>query len=98
MSDLYKDSLPAPFKTAQVTVGTSIVQLVSVNSEPKTGVTIKADSANGGKVYIGGSNGVATTTGFELVAGDSVTIPIEDVSKIWAIADAVSQSVHLLWI
>lgn len=81
-------------QTSQVAVGTAAVQLTQENLE--NGVTIKSMAANTGKIYIGRSNGVLTTTGYELSPGQSITVSVVDASTLWAISDTAAQNVCLL--
>jgi len=83
--------------TNQVTVGTSAVQITATSTPIKT-VTVKADNDNAGNVYVGFSSGVTTGNGFRLAAGEAITIPIDDLSKIWLIADAADQLVHYIYL
>ena len=81
---------------AQVTVGMSAMQLDAVGSTCKFGVVIKALNSNTGTVYIGSSSGVTASTGFELGAGESISIPVNSTNVPWAIASAASQKISLL--
>ena len=74
--------------SVQVTVNTGAeVQLA--NNVATRGVTLKARSGNNGKIFIG-LTGVTTSTGFELNAGDSVSIPVSNSNLIYARADTDS--------
>src|SRR5438445_1551860 len=57
----------------------------SLSGEPQlTGIIIRAMGANTGIIYIGGSAAEATAAeGFELKAGDAVSMNIEGTGKIW---------------
>ena len=94
-NDIIRDSLPerAPLFTGQDVIGTSAVQLASADPELFTGVILKADVANAGIIYVGFSDGVLTTTGYPLNAGDELPIPVRRIKKIWLIASAVSQDI-----
>jgi hypothetical protein len=93
-------------KVGQQTVGTSAVQLPSVNlgpgplnQPPGAGikVVLMALAANTGKIYIGSSTGVLTTTGFELAAGQqSPPMILNDLDLLWAIASAAAQQLAYL--
>lgn len=82
-------------------IGTSVVRLVAAPIKTKRGVLIKAAAENSGKVYIGISTSVTadsndTTDGFELSAGDSLEVEINDVRSIHVIGNASDQKVF--WI
>jgi len=53
---------------------------ISETSIPIKCIVIKAKSANTGLMYVGNSD---TTELFELNAKESITIPINDVNKVW---------------
>lgn len=79
------------FATGHGTVGTTpVVQLATVETLIKKYVEVKADLTNANNVYVG-INTVSTTTGFLLDAGESVRIPIDDLSKVYVVADAAAQ-------
>ena len=66
------------FKTGELAGSTSAAQCPNI---PCQRLTIKALGANSGKLYIGATSGVTKkdgstdiTTGFELAAGESVTV------------------------
>jgi hypothetical protein len=42
-------------------------------------------------VYVGHGNGVSTTNGFQLDAGERVEIPIDSLDKVWVVGGAASQ-------
>jgi len=81
--------------SAQVTVGTTAVQLAT-NQAVHAGceVVVKADDDNTGYVYIGPS-GVTTSTGFRLNPGQSISYRVDNVNRLYAIASAASQKVHV---
>lgn len=94
------------FRTSNLTVGTSAAQLFSTNpiDKPLKGIILKAPgsddaSANTAPVYIGrGPNLTAdltSTGGFSLAPGESIELPFQDLTQIWAIA-ASSQTLTYL--
>jgi hypothetical protein len=87
------DYLPtqSSFNHGQVTVGTSAVQLP--NAIASKGVLVKAHKGNSGIVYVGNSNAVTTSTGFELAAGEAIDIEVDNANRIWLIADGPGQTV-----
>lgn len=70
-------------------------QIVVATNAATRGVVIKAMPENTGIIYIGLS-GVTSTTGFPLEAGETVTIPVDDADKIYALASIDNQA--LAWI
>lgn len=78
------------FVAGQTTVGLAQVQLP--NNPVYMSVTVKANNANSGTVYVG-LTGVTTLTGFELGAGESVSLPVDNTNRIFVISDAASQTI-----
>ena len=87
---------------AKSVIGTTAVQLTTVVLGEtvflKRGVLIKAASTNTGVVYIGHTNVTANsadlTDGMPVAAGESVTIEIDEPSKLYVIASAAGQKVY----
>lgn len=76
------------------------VQITSTSRRCERGVTVKASASNTGIVYVGNSdvtNGTANSTdGFELSAGESVTVEVNNVNKVYIIGTDVNHRVS--WI
>lgn len=79
----------------QQSVGTSQVQLPS--NAITLSVTLKAMSTNSGKVFVG-VNGVSASTGFELIAGEALSIAVDNTSRLYAVADAAGQNICIIGI
>lgn len=89
------------FSNKGASVGTSAAQINSGSVATNLGVQVKASNANTGTVYLGSSSSVtagtsAATDGYELGAGESVFLPVNNANLIWAIASASSQKVYFL--
>lgn len=56
------------------------------------GVTIKADAANAGVVYVGHHTGVDAASGYALAAGESVEIAVDSLDKVYVIGSAATQA------
>ena len=70
-----------------VAIGTATVQVHPAASAPcNIGIILKADSTNTQAIYIGDS-GVSASSGFKLIAGDSVTLKLDNIQDIYAKAD-----------
>jgi hypothetical protein len=80
----------------QITVGTTAVPLSTSTSSKWASVSIQADSANSGKVYVGDS--LVSTTRYSRVlnASDWFTISGSaiDPSKVYVLGSAAAQIVH----
>jgi hypothetical protein len=82
---------------SNISVGTTAVQL-SATSVPCRSVSLKSAKANTGKVYVGFTSGITTSSGFELNSQESVTIAVSNLNKIYLIADAASQDVRYIYV
>lgn len=58
-------------------------------------VTIKALSTNTVAVYIGGT-GVTTTTGFELLAGESISLDVSNLATVFCISGSAAQVIRYI--
>lgn len=91
---------PASIYQKRVTVNHETGSAVDSARALKCGVTIKAPSTNTGIVYVGGSSSVSTTgatIGYPLSADDSTPfLSVDDISSIFAIASASSNSIDIM--
>jgi len=94
---MISETVVEEFRTRRVTVGTAEVCL-GQKGTPKLyrGVWVKALSTNAGIVYVGVED-KAAGSGYELVAGDSIHVPIDLLEKVWAEASVADQVVCLLF-
>lgn len=76
-------------------IGVSAVQIKTDSIIVKHGVVVKSSVTNSGVIYVGNSDVTANTDddtdGFELFAGESVTLPVDNVNKIHVIASETGQ-------
>lgn len=81
-------------------IDTVAEQISSTSFQCLNGVLVKAANANAGTIYVGNSDVTAAsadaTDGFELGAGESVFVEVDNVNKVYAIASQVNQK--LFWI
>lgn len=84
------------WQATRQTVGLTAVQLAATPLALRKSIAVKALAANSGQVYVGAANTVTTATGYELSAGDAVTIDLDAVATVWAIADTVAQAVAVI--
>lgn len=56
------------------------------------GILVQASKANGGIVYVG-AQGVTTTNGIALAAGESVFLPVSSPSRIFVVGSVAAQTV-----
>lgn len=79
-------------RTAVITAGTP-VQLTAYTGKLSTGVVVRALAANTGKIYLGFSNTVSSSTGYELSAGEAFPLEINTPSSIWIDASVNGEGV-----
>lgn len=81
-------------------VDTAAEQITTTNIVASHGVLVKAANGNSGKIYVGKSDVTADSTdatdGFELGAGESVFVEIDNANKVYVIASAANQSVYYI--
>jgi hypothetical protein len=81
------------------TVGITAAALPTQAIDDGFEVCLKASVDNTGKVYVGGSTvtvPAGAVPGFELSAGESVSLRVDNLNKLYAIAEAALQ--YLFWI
>ena len=71
----------------QLTLPNTLANALGAAVELINGVAIKARASNTGSVYVGVA-GVTTTTGYELAPGDTLTLPIDNISSVFIIGAA----------
>lgn len=85
--NLVKSVSSAVVTGSKSTTANTAVALVASSTPTTRGIIVKSANANSENVYIGPSTVTPGTTsstdGFELYAGESMTIPIDDVSKVY---------------
>lgn len=84
----------ATFVTGQKTVPTVTAEAIgsSLDIPDGVGVVVKALAGNTATVFVGVS-GVTTSDGFELSAGDSVTLYVDNLADIYVISGSADQKV-----
>lgn len=101
--DSFKETVPGFVVIPPISVGSSATQLMAtlnVALGVLKGILIKApgstdDVPNDKSVFIGRSN-VTTSTGFPLAPGESVVLPIEAASSVYAVASDTSQKLCII--
>lgn len=93
-----KESLPAPVQRGTVTVGATAVQVEPKGFVFSKFIRIRAHDDNSVPIYIGTNSGVTAAAGggFPLAATQSIDLPIEQATSLYAIASAAAQ--QLDWI
>lgn len=76
------------------TVPTDTAEAIA-SSQAISSVTVKALSTNTVAVYVGASE-VTTNNGFELVAGESVSLDIDNLADVFVISEEASQVIRYI--
>lgn len=79
----------------QEIVGLSETQLS--NNALSLSVTIKSANSNNGVIYLG-TIGVTSSNGFELNAGESISVSIDNTNRLYAIASLTNQKLCVIGI
>lgn len=90
------DTTPTIFASGRTTVTTAGTQVQLSSNECKS-ITVKALITNTGKIYVGGSD-VDSTNGFELNAGESMSIEISNTDKVWIDSSIDAQGVSYIYV
>jgi hypothetical protein len=83
-------------KTAQYTVGTTAVQVISPQNNPTQVLLHNAEKTTNHYIYLGGSSSVTTETGIHMDGSDNYKMVLQPGSSLWAIA-ANSYDLHVSW-
>lgn len=81
--DINNIAIPSTIYAGKKTVTTAGTDEVLASSQALiSGVTVKALASNSGLVFVG-PEGVASTTGFQLSAGEQVFIEVGNLATVW---------------
>jgi len=91
--DVTSVSLPSTVINGKTTV-TTITASVALGATETvvSGLNIKAEANNTGIIYVGDS-GVSSSNGYELAAGETVFLEIDDVATVYIIASVATEGV-----
>ena len=84
------------FQTAQFTVGTAAVQIISPQNNPTQVLLHNAEKQTTHYIYLGGSSSVTTETGIHMDGSDNYQMVLQPGSSLWAIA-ASNYDLHVSW-
>lgn len=91
IADIENDVGPVIVTGRKSSIGATALQLTTADTPASKGVLVKASAKNasGSYLYAGPSTITAdsadSTDGFELSPGDAVTIPVDNVNKVYVI-------------
>ena len=84
------------FQTAQYTVGTAAVQIISPQNNPTQVLLHNAEKQTTHYIYLGGSSSVTTETGIHMDGSDNYQMVLQPGNSLWAIA-ANNYDLHVSW-
>ena len=82
--------------SGKTTVTTAGTQVVLSSSTATASVTIKALATNTGYIYVGAST-VSSTDGFQLQAGEVVSMDVDNLSDIWIDSSVNGEGVSYIY-
>jgi hypothetical protein len=84
------------FQTAQFTVGTTAVEIISPKTNPTQVLLHNAEKSGNNYIFFGGSSAVTTSTGIHIDPSDNYQIILQPGNSLWAIASA-DRDLHVTW-
>jgi hypothetical protein len=95
--DIDKSSL-GEFSTGHDYVAAVSKQVVATAYARPTysGITVRADTANTGTLYVGANAGVSASNGYQLPAGEEVVIPVDSPAKVWIMGVTAGNSIQVI--
>lgn len=84
------------FQTSQYPIGTSTVQLAPTSLPNRSSLSLRVTATGTNAVYIGNSSSVTTSNGYPLYNGDTLQMDLTPTGLIYAISNAVGQTVAVL--
>ena len=90
--------MASQFKTGQLAVTGSAQQVSSTATSFSGGVKLTNLSSSSVSIFLGNSSSVTTSTGDELPVGQSVILPLGDLSSVYLIASGTGSTLSWLGI
>jgi hypothetical protein len=81
------------WQVQQAAIALTSVQIATPALAGRKTISIKALAANTSTIYIGPNSGVTSSNGYELAAGDTIDMEIDNTNAIWCIGAAIGQRV-----
>ena len=85
-----------PLQTAQYTVGTAAIKVLSAQSNPTQVILHNANKSSNNYIWFGGSSAVTTSTGIHLDNGEDYKFVLQPGNELWAISDS-NKELHVMW-
>ena len=95
--DIYKTALNE-FSTGHSNVAAVSKQIVASGyaRDALNGITVRADTANTGTLFVGPNAGVSATNGYQIPAGEEVVIPVDSPAKVWIMGVTTGNSIQVV--
>jgi hypothetical protein len=85
-----------PLQTAQYTVGTAAIKVLSAQSNPTQVILHNANKSSNNYIWFGGSSAVTTSTGIHLDNGEDYQFVLQPGNELWAISDS-NKELNVMW-
>jgi hypothetical protein len=85
-----------PLQTAQYTVGTAAIKVLSGQSNPTQVILHNANKSSNNYIWFGGSSAVTTSTGIHLDNGEDYQFVLQPGNELWAISDS-DKELNVMW-
>ena len=85
-----------PLQTAQYTVGTAAIKILSAQSNPTQVILHNANKSSNNYIWFGGSSAVTTSTGIHLDNGEDYQFVLQQGNELWAISDS-DKELNVMW-
>jgi hypothetical protein len=85
-----------PLQTAQYTVGTAAIKVLSSQSNPTQVILHNANKSSNNYIWFGGSSAVTTSTGIHLDNGEDYQFVLQPGNELWAISDS-NKELNVMW-
>lgn len=83
--------------TAQISVGTAAVRVLEPAMKPREVILHNAVKSSNEYIWFGGGSAVTTSTGAHLDNADTYQIILQPGNELWAITDAGTKTLHVIW-
>jgi hypothetical protein len=83
-------------QTAQYTVGTEAIKILSSQSNPTQVILHNANKQSNNYIWFGGSSAVTTSTGIHLDNADDYQFVLQPGNELWAISNS-DKELNVMW-
>jgi hypothetical protein len=86
-----------PLETAQYSIGTAAVEIMSPKTNSIQIILHNANKSSNTFIWFGGSADVTTSTGAHIDNSDTYQLVLQPGNSLWAISDGSNRALHVLW-